>query len=1041
MKKHTLLLVCLLTIFVSTQAQPWLKLLPQEKRSQDLTLKDHKQAFDTYWKPYNVKGGYYYENGVKKKAYGWKQFMRWHYDMQFQVDANGAFPTKSAQEIYEKYQKSKPKSNEYSASWVSLGTNSSDGGYAGIGRVNTVAFHPTDNNTYWVGAPAGGLWVTRDNGSSWTCLTDQNHVQGVSDIVIPSDYETSKTIYIGTGDRDGWDNRGIGVLKSTDDGATWQTTGLSFTLASENRINRLLLAPTDNQTIIAATNNGVYKTTNGGTNWNKLSDNVFIDMEYKPTDFSTLYGSTQDGKIYRSTNAGNSWNEVFFNGRRVELAVTPANANLVVAVVSTNSGGLFGVYKSMNSGASFSVVLSGADKNLLGYNADGSGTSGQGWYDLSIAVSPTDENEIFVGGINTWKTTDGGTTWELSNKWSGLWTSFPQVVHADKHILKYRANGDLFEGNDGGIYILPKNGNKWIDKSNGLVISQIYRLGVSAQNSNIVITGLQDNGTKLLENGTWRDVKGGDGMECLIDYTNSDIQYATYANGQITRTTDNWKTKKDIEPANAGDGAWVTPYTISPTDHNTIYAGYADVWKTTDQGNNWTKISDFQYSYELLNNMAIAPSNADVLYVTTEDEIWKTTNEGSNWTKLDNTNLPSAYISSITIKNNDPNHLWLTFSGYNSDGVYESTDGGISWTNISAGLPEVPVYTIVQNKLVTDEVHLYAGTELGVYFKKGNANWIEYNEGLPNVQSRELEIYYDEQNLLDSRLRLASYGRGLWETPLVSDLPQIITSEATSITENSAVLTVNITSDGGSPITARGIVWGTTTQPTLSDNVITDTNTGIGEFTANITGLSASSTYYARAYATINNATTYGNEVVFNTLCGTITEFPYEQGFEDESFPPLCWTSFIGTNGEGNENNWTTELEPHTGKKCAYIKYSNLGENAEDWLVTPALSLPSGSAVLSFYEKERHMDVYSSHYAVKISTTSQTDISSFTDLVSYDENSLSINYTKREVDLSAYKGQTVYIAFVSRPEIALHKLKKDEKHLCKTHAKRLFIIF
>ncbi len=1018
MNKKTVLLIALLIAgYISTQAQPWLNKLNKSKANQALTLKDHKQAFDAYWAPYNVKNGYYYEDGVKKKAYGWKQFMRWYYEMESQVDAQtGAFPKQSAEAVYNQFKQTHPdtRSATYPANWVSLGTNSSAGGYAGIGRISAIAFHPTDNNTYWIGAPAGGVWRTTDNGNSWTCLTDGNEILGVASIIIPTDYETSQTIYIATGDRDTWDNRSIGVLKSTDGGATWNTTGLTFTLSQARKVNKLLLDPNDNQTIIAATNNGVYKTTDGADTWSQLSYNSFIDMEYKPGDFSTLYGSTESGNIYVSTNGGNSWGSTFSNGNRIELAVSPANANLVMAVVADYQGGLTGVYKSTNSGISFTQVLSGNTKNLLGYETDGSGYGGQGWYDLTIAVSRTNENTVLVGGVNTWKSTDGGTTWNIVNHW---WGDGVQAVHADKHVLEYRNNGDLFEGNDGGIYKSTNNGDSWTDKSNGLVISQMYKLGVSAQESTKTITGLQDNGSKLLDNGTWYDVTGGDGMECLIDYTDSDIQYATYTNGALYRTTDNWNNNATITPQEGGqavEGAWVTPYVISPSDHNTLYAGYSDVWKTTDKGNTWTKLPVSGLSGHIT-AMAIAPSNSSVLYVTNSDELYKTTNGGNSWSSISLPSL-SGNITYITIKNNDENHLWITISGYNNQSVFESTNGGDSWTNISAGLPEIPVYSIVQNKQVTNEVHLYAGTELGVYFKKGANDWEEYNEGLPRVKCGEIEIYYSNTNPENSRLRLASYGRGLWETPLVisDDIISIVTTPISSITTSSAVSGGNITTDGGSPITERGIVWSTTTQPTLSDNVVTDAGTGTGSFTANITGLSASTTYYVRAYATNANETTYGNVVSFSTPCGVITSFPYEEGFEGNTFPPLCWTSFRGENGLGTINDWMQYNESYAGSKCAYIKFENVtdGSNAEDWLVTPGFSLPSASASLSFYQKQSYSQNYNSSYSVKISTVSQTDISSFTDLETYGEADFSTTYTQKEIDLSAYAGQTVYIAFI-----------------------------
>ncbi len=304
----TIIFALLSMISIQLSAQQWTKNLPNDKSKKELNFYDYQNAFYSYWTPYNLdKNGYYMENGIKKKAAGWKQFKRWEWAMKGQIDnRTGQFPQQSAQNIYNNHFKSKSKSSTAKiANWSSLGPNSSDGGYAGIGRLGAVAFHPTDNNTYWVGAPSGGLWKTTDNGNSWTCLTDENNVLGVSDIIIPTDYDTSHTIYIATGDRDASHNSSIGVLKSTDSGVTWNTTGISFNIGDDKYVYRMILKPNDNQTILAATSDGLFKTTNGGTTWNNnLSATEFVDLEAKPSDFNTLYASTADGYIHVTTNSG-----------------------------------------------------------------------------------------------------------------------------------------------------------------------------------------------------------------------------------------------------------------------------------------------------------------------------------------------------------------------------------------------------------------------------------------------------------------------------------------------------------------------------------------------------------------------------------------------------------------------------------------------------------------------------------------------------------------------------------------------------------------
>ena len=861
--------IYLVLIFLSCSSllfsQQWTVNLPQNKSKSELTLFDYQNAFYQYWAPYNVDRGYYIEGGVKKKAAGWKQFKRWEYYMQNQVNpVTGEFPSKSSQQVCDE---TLPTDHQMllqtTASWTNLGTNSTTGGYAGIGRLNCIAFHPTDNNTYWVGAASGGLWATTNNGATWSCTTDNNGVLAVSDIAIPPDYVTSNTIYIATGDRDAWDNRSVGVLKSTDGGLTWNTTGLSYTLGNNAMVTKLLMDPANSQILLAATTGGVYKTINGGTTWTtQLTTTSFIDMEYKPGDFATLYGSTTDGKIYVSTNSGTSWTTPLndANAKRIDICVSANQPTWVYAIAAQADDGLYKIYKSIDNGATYTAVFLGTTKNLLGWTAAGTDAGGQGWYDLSISASPTNANTLLIGGVNTWRSTNGGTSWSIVSHWSG---STVQAVHADKHMLKYRSNGDIFETNDGGVYISLDNGNTWIDKTNGIVISQMYKLSVSKTVATETITGLQDNGTKLFSGGTWSDVKGGDGMECLIDYSNVNVQYGTYTNGQIDITTNHWASSTAIEPAAAGSGAWVTPYIIDPVLNQTLYAGYADVWKTTNRGTSWTKISTMNTT-NLIRSMAIAPSNTQVLYVADPSIIWKTTNGGTSWTNITGT-LPigSGNITYICVKNDDANTLWVTLSGYTANKVFQSIDGGTTWTNISTGIPSIPAYSIVQNKQSTSEIQLYVATELGVYFKKGAANWVAYNTGLPNVNVGELEIYY-AGNPNDSKLRAATYGRGLWETSVYYSSAPMVYVSCTATQNNVGTVSPNLTN-----------------QEIIGVEIFTSGNLspfGVTSFTFNTTGstntavdITNAKLFYTSTNSTFAATSQFGTTVVAPNGTFTIT--------------------------------------------------------------------------------------------------------------------------------------------------------------------------
>ncbi|MEA3446799.1 MAG: hypothetical protein U9R19_18945, partial [Bacteroidota bacterium] len=283
MKSFFVTLTLSVFVWFTCNAQSWVDNLPQDKlQNGELKLQDFQKAFNDYWEPYNVENGYYVENGEKIKASGWKQFKRWEWKAGFLVDGMGNFPKTSTTEEMEKYFDKYPESpKSTSGNWTNIGYNTSNGGAEGVGRVNVIAFHPSNNNIFWVGSPSGGLWKTTNSGSSWTVLTDNNTVLGVSAIAIPSNYSTSSTIYIGTGDRDGgsvWslgggnthDNEGIGVLKSTDGGSTW-TSSLSFTPSQKYVVYDLLFAPSSITTLYAATSNGIYETTNSGSSWSQLT--------------------------------------------------------------------------------------------------------------------------------------------------------------------------------------------------------------------------------------------------------------------------------------------------------------------------------------------------------------------------------------------------------------------------------------------------------------------------------------------------------------------------------------------------------------------------------------------------------------------------------------------------------------------------------------------------------------------------------------------------------------------------------------------------
>jgi photosystem II stability/assembly factor-like uncharacterized protein len=745
-------------------------------QSEKLTFQSMKTSFYDFWKGKKI-----------TKGQGYKQFKRWEWFWESRLLPNGEFPSPTINiDEYQKYYASYSSKNSLrplsSDNWEFKGPAISPGGYYGLGRLDCIAFHPTNKQIFWVGSPSGGLWKTTDGGSTWATNTDGLPVLGVSDIAI--DPTNTNIMYIATGDGDviySNGSRSIGVLKSRDGGSTWSGTGLSHTVAEKKFIRRLLIHPKNPQILLAASSDGLWMTSNGGKAWTNQQPGYFIDVEFHPTDPSIVYASTvyltSDtlAQIYRSTNSGSSWTSVasLEDVGRIELAVTKHSPNVVQALCANLSWGLAGIWTSSNSGASFIETFKGTPTtNLLCSEYDATGQGGQGWWGLALGINPYNDNEMWVGGINTWKSIDGAQTWGLNSFWAPEIERNPnqvQLVHADKHFFAYHPldSGVLFECNDGGLYKTTNSGKDWIDLSNGLGISQIYRIGVSQTVENNVICGLQDNGSKLIDSNVWVEATGGDGMNCIIDYTNENIIYTSAQNGMIYRTDNEQDTQEMIsinipagqEENTSPSGAWITPYVIHPTNPNILFAGYKKVYKTTNQGDSWSAISP-ELTSDNLRFIAIAPSDANTIYASTFDSLYSTSDGGINWQYIP-IGIPQADISCIAVDPANPKKIFITISGYIvGSKVFVSPDGGQNWYNYSGSLPNVPANCITYLKGSNEG--LYIGTDIGVFYTDASmTDWVPYQNGLPSVIVNDLEISYN-----DNKLWAGTYGRGLWKTDL-----------------------------------------------------------------------------------------------------------------------------------------------------------------------------------------------------------------------------------------------------------------------------------
>ncbi|HAN76291.1 MAG TPA: hypothetical protein DCQ31_00230 [Bacteroidales bacterium] len=780
------------------------------------------------------------------KGKGWKQFKRWESFMESRVNKLGKFPQSGIlwTEALESGLFSLKKSDLNK--WQPIGPMGAAGNISnpteimGAGRIDCIAFHPTDENTFFIGTPSGGVWKTTDHGVTWASITDKLPTMAISDIEI--DRKNPATMYLATGDRDSWSEEqnqqfggySVGILKSVDGGNSWQLTGLNFKVADNLMVNDLLINSENSDVLTAATNLGIYRSTNAGETWNRVSSGYNVkDIKQHPTNANIVYAGTANSygyaKILKSVNAGQNFTEITteiaFDAGRFEIAVTPANP-LAVFVLKANAadGSFGGLYKSENAGETWTQITGSRPINLFDWDYSGGGIGGQGSYDIALAVDPTNENIIRVGAINIWKTETGGSNWEIESYWIDYQGN--DYVHADQHALEYNPlNNALFAGNDGGIYNFNAIEKNWIDISSNLSILQVYRIGLSATNKELVLSGNQDNGTyKRGSDGTWNYIVGGDGMECLFDYTDENTIYSEYYYGNITRSTDGGLSYLNISPT-YGNSAWITPFVMHPTQPNILFlGGNGQLFKTENRGDSWTIIAELGNTN--LQSLAICKTQPDVIYTASFSNIWVSKNGGTEFTNI-TIGLPTANITYIAVSDTDPNKVWITLSGFmRGEKVYYSGNAGETWQNMSDGLPNVPANSIVH--LAGSQADLYLATDLGVFYRNQTMQrWVPFNNGLPPMIVHEIEIQY-----ATNKLFAGTYGRGIWAADLYT-MPETDLGVAALLNEtkgnnltNTELLKVKIQNYGTQTLTSFKVWYQLNNNPPVGEQVTAEIKPG-----------------------------------------------------------------------------------------------------------------------------------------------------------------------------------------------------------------------
>ncbi|MEI8278881.1 MAG: T9SS type A sorting domain-containing protein [Bacteroidota bacterium] len=765
MKKTLLIATCVMFSSIATHAQPWMAKFGNGPVKLEDVIKDHEENPGNYSQEEEHEMR---QQGQRMEEKGDYQFDRWVWYWKQHLDENGYMVNgaktweewKKYTEAHNVAHKGLAKTTSTDPSnWIAQGPFTSPGQDHGIGRINVMAFHPTDSNTFWIGSAGGGAWKTTNGGSTWAAVYTKLPVLSVSDI----DFNplNPNTVYVCTGDRDAGDTYSVGVLKSYDGGVTWDTTGIQWSANGTNLANCLVINPLDTNTILLAASDGIHRSFDGGITWTTVQGGGFKEIMYCPGDTTVLIAAG-GSQIYRSTNGGTTWQSVttMTGVGRITFDICTNSPSVVIAITSSTSNTLEGIYKSTDTGHTFIKVFDAVgdcSKNLLSGDQQPTTSScdGQGWYDLSIAVNPSNPSEVIVGGVNAWYSTNSGTSWGLANQWFGLISSIA-TVHADKHYMKYHPlrSNVLYECGDGGIHSTKYPLGQWTDITNGLNITEFYRVAVSNV-TNFAIGGAQDNGCKKIDNGASMELTGGDGMEVQMDYNDPNTMYTASQYGYINISSNGGANFSPISNNIPGtpQGDWITPYVLHPQLSNTIYAGYKNLFISPDQGQTWTSMSPAFSG--LIDRIAVASSNPNYIYIlnSTGSSLRYTPDNGTTW----NTIPASSGITDVIVNPWDENIIWVTYGGYTASKKVSSYTAAGGWVTHNNQLPNVPISCIV---IDTTNGTTYIGTEVGVFYSTdGAATWNLFDNNMPTVPVTDLGINYTTNEIWAS-----TYGRGIWKS-------------------------------------------------------------------------------------------------------------------------------------------------------------------------------------------------------------------------------------------------------------------------------------
>jgi photosystem II stability/assembly factor-like uncharacterized protein len=655
------------------------------------------------------------------------------------------------------------------------------------GRITSLACHPSHPERIWAGAAGGGVWQSRDAGQNWqSCGNDQDILNIGSLAVDPRDPDT---IYCGTGEANlSLDSYpGVGLYCSRDAGRTWQLLASSERSGIPSGIGVIAIDPFNSKHLLIGgvgyaemsqsktSFGGLYESFDSGVSWKRetfiSSQNYWChSIVFHPTKKGTIYATvTEQGAlsgIWRSTDGGKKWEHLekglpdsaLFG--RTSLAMSPSKPEVLYALASDESSEssdlLLGVFRTTNGGNSW--------KKISGNHFD---DEGQMSYGNTIIVHPQDHNYVICGGVDLHLTKNGGTSWRRITHWD-LERTDPKYAHSDHHalVMPPAALGRVYDANDGGLDVSEDGGNNWTNRSSGLSVTMFYDLDVAPSNGLFFGGGAQDNGTVVTKTGTatsFFQIYEGDGGWIVFDPRDENHVYCSVYNLDIRRFRG--KTHKNVSPPASKaeqDSIWMCFITLDPSDSNTVFTGSYRVWKTTNDGENWSVISP-SLDGSSISGIEIAPANSKRIYVATENGgFFRSRDGGANWSpNLSSSTLPGHTITRLESHPRNPDVVFATVANFGHSHVFRTKDGGVSWEDLDKGqLPDVPHHVAVIRDDEPDKV--YVGNDAGVFvLDTVSGTWRNLTKNLPNAMVVDL-VYHDK----DGTLSAATYGRSIWRIKL-----------------------------------------------------------------------------------------------------------------------------------------------------------------------------------------------------------------------------------------------------------------------------------